>query len=199
MTTPGTKSDFMAAEDIKAILAGREKIEQERIMRWVGESLGVTAAPAPAAAPSAKPADPAAPAAPAGAPAAPLGHKNDIKSFMSAKMPKSDMQAAAVIAYFYRFEAPEAERKDTVTPNDLQTASRQARGYSFNNARVTLNNAVGQGYFDRGGARGVFSLNAVGENLVAMALPGSGGDNGGKASRKPARSKAQSAKKAKKA
>lgn len=116
---------------------------------------------------------------------------------MSAKMPKSDMQAAAVIAYYYRFEAPDIDRKDTVTPADLQTASRQARGYSFNDARVTLNNAVGQGYFDRGGERGSFSLNAVGENLVAMTLPGSGGDYSGKAARKPARAKSKPAKKAK--
>lgn len=195
MTTAGTKSDFMAAEDIKAILAGRDKTEQERIMRWVGESLGVTAAPPPPA--YTKPADPAAAAAVV-YPAASVAHKKDIKSFMASKMPKSDMQAAAVIAYFFRFEAPEAERKDTVTPTDLQTASRQARGYSFNDARVTLNNAVGQGYFDRGGAPGVFSLNAVGENLVAMALPGSGGENGGKVVRKPARGKPRTAKKAKK-
>lgn len=33
------KSDFLAAEDIKEILAGREKAEQERIVRWVSESL----------------------------------------------------------------------------------------------------------------------------------------------------------------
>jgi len=43
-----------------------------------------------------------------------------------------------------------------------------------------LNNAVALGYLDRAG-RGEFKLNAVGENLVAMTLPGSGADaNGGK-------------------
>jgi hypothetical protein len=36
-----TKSDFMAAEEIKAILNGRDKNEQERIIRWVSESLGL--------------------------------------------------------------------------------------------------------------------------------------------------------------
>lgn len=29
-----TKSDFMAAEEIKAILHGRDKTEQEKILRW---------------------------------------------------------------------------------------------------------------------------------------------------------------------
>src|SRR5438093_10115480 len=42
----GQKSDFMAAEEIKAILQGREKAEQERIIRWVTESLSLTAIPA---------------------------------------------------------------------------------------------------------------------------------------------------------
>jgi hypothetical protein len=37
------------------------------------------------------------------------------------------------------------------------------------------NNALNQGYFDRA-ERGEFKLNAVGENLVAMALPGTGED-----------------------
>ncbi len=36
---PNTKSDFLAAEEIKGILDGREKTEQERIIRWVSESL----------------------------------------------------------------------------------------------------------------------------------------------------------------
>src|ERR1019366_321043 len=35
------KSDFIAAEEIKGILHDRQKAEQERIMRWVNESLGL--------------------------------------------------------------------------------------------------------------------------------------------------------------
>lgn len=65
-------------------------------------------------------------------------------------------------------------------PKDLDDAGRQARGYSFKNARQTLDNGVMLGYFDRAGG-GEFRLNAVGENLVAMTLPGAGADaNGGK-------------------
>ena len=81
------------------------------------------------------------------------------------------MQFAAVAAYFYGFEASPEERKEVIVPNDLQDAGRQARGFGFKNAQQTLANAVTLGYFDRAG-RGEFKLNAVGENLVAMALPG---------------------------
>jgi hypothetical protein len=177
------KSDFMAAEEIKAILHGREKTEQEKILRWVSESIGVVAgAPIISAA--------------SGLPPSSAGvRRRDIKSFVAEKAPKNDVQFAAVAAYFYRFEASEAERKDVIVAEDLQTAGRQARGYGFTKPLVTLNNAVALGYFDRGG-RGEFKLNAVGENLVAMTLPS--GESSGKRSRTKKKRRAQSRKKSNK-
>ena len=165
----------MAAEEIKAILDGRNKTEQERILRWVSESIGVAAGPI-ATSPAAVSTSPTTqvPLAPSGS------RRKDIKSFVGEKGPKNDVQFAAVAGYFYRFEASEAERKDFIVAEDLQTAGRQARGYGFTKPLTTLNNAVALGYFDRGG-RGEFKLNAVGENLVAMTLPS------GDLSRKPAR------------
>jgi len=169
----------MAAEEIKAILHGRDKIEQERIIRWVAESLSLVATA------SLSPGNPASPTAASTIPqpnvqppgSSPL-HSKDIKTFVNEKNPKRDVQFAAVAAYFYRFECP--ERKEVIVPKDLDNAGRQARGYGFKDPLTTLNNAVALGYFDRAG-RGEFKLNAVGENLVAMTLPGSGADaNGGK-------------------
>jgi hypothetical protein len=170
-----TKSDFMAAEEIKAILDGRDKIEQERILRWVSESIGVAAAPI-VTSPAPVSALPTAQVSLA----ASGSRRKDIESFVAEKGPKNDVQFAAVAAYFYRFEASEAERKDFIVAEDLQTAGRQARGYGFTKPLTTLNNAVALGYFDRAG-RGEFKLNAVGENLVAMTLPS------GDSNRKPAR------------
>src|SRR5437764_6325104 len=147
-----TKSDFMAAEEIKAILHGRDKAEQERILRWVSESIGI--------APSVTVPQVSAPTQTVQlTPSATSARRRDIKSFVAAKAPKNDVQFAAVAAYFYRFEASEAERKDVIVAQDLQTAGRQGRGYGFNKPLVTLNNAVALGYFDRGG-RGEFKLNA---------------------------------------
>jgi hypothetical protein len=176
-----SKSDFMAAEEIKGLLNGRDKAEQERIIRWISESLGLTAAPSE---PSGGVGSPVAPPSPAGPSGTHVPHPHepkrskDIRSFMGEKKPKSDVQVASVIAYFYRFEAPQTERKETLNATDLDDAGRQARGYGFKKPLVTLNNARQSGYFDSAG-RGQFKLNAVGENLVAMALPSTGDDEPG--------------------
>jgi hypothetical protein len=174
---PG-KSDFMAAEEIKAILHGRDKAEQERIIRWVSESANINVSRGAGPTNVSQQLPPS--LHPSGATqAAPLGiqHRKDIKSFVGERAPKNDVQFAAVAAYFYRFEASEGERKEFIVPEDLQNAGRQARGFGFKKPLVTLNNAVALGYFDRAG-RGEFKLNAVGENLVAMTLPG--GESSGK-------------------
>lgn len=176
-----TKSDFLAAEEIKAILHGRDKNEQERIIRWVGESLGIAGGSIASQAPILP--HPHTPSAAVQTPQpSGTGQREDIKSFVTEKSPKSDVQFAAVTAYFYRFEVSQAERKEVILPQDLQDAGRQARGFGFKKPLVTLNNAVALGYFDRGG-RGEFKLNAVGENLVAMTLPGAD-SSGGKVSRR---------------
>ena len=171
----------MAAEEIKGILSGREKAEQERIIRWISESLGLTIAPSGASGITESPPAPPSPAGPPGTQVThPLEPKRpkDIRSFMGAKQPKSDIHVAAVIAYFYRFEASQADRKETLNATELDDASRQARGYGFKKPLVTLNNARQTGYFDSAG-RGRFKLNAVGENLVAMALPSTSDDKAG--------------------
>jgi hypothetical protein len=175
------KSDFMAAEEIKGILHGRDKTEQERILRWVSESIGVTAGGIIA---SPAPVSPTAQLSPTVGPS----RRKDIKSFVAEKAPKNDVQFAAVAAYFYRFEASEAERKDVIVAEDLQTAGRQARGFGFTKPLATLNNAVALGYFDRAG-RGEFKLNAVGENLVAMTLPSGDSTGGAPRSKRKRRSK----------
>lgn len=112
----------------------------------------------------------------------------------SASRSSSEDVAGAAGRDFYRFESSAGERKEAILPKDLDEAGRQARGYSFKDARKTLNNAVMLGYFDRAGD-GQFKLNAVGENLVAMTLPGAGGEaNGGKPRRAKRKRKARVAK-----
>jgi len=182
-----TKSDFMAAEEIKAILHGRDNTEQERIIRWVGESLGIVMAAPGTGERHVAPASPPSSAQHAGqiVLGAGGGRPKDIKTFVGEKQPKSDLQFTAVVAYFFRYEAPQADRKETIQAKDLQDAGRQARGIGFDRPLTTLNNAVAQGYFDRA-ARGEFKLNAVGENLVAMTLPSTGGSANGN---KPRQSK----------
>jgi len=142
------KSDFMAAEEIKAILNGRDKPEQERIVRWVNESLGLVApANRPVASNPSAPI-PAAPHDPSTTASVGVGRPVDIKSFIAEKKPKSDVQFAAVAAYFYSYNANQAERKESITAKDLQEAGRQARGVGFKKPIATLSNGLKLGYFN---------------------------------------------------
>jgi hypothetical protein len=155
-------------EKLKDVPAERRK----RILNWVAEGLGITlqAPPQAAPAPTFTPTMPATPAAPAMYPPA---HTTvtDIKAFVVAKAPKSDVQFAATVAYYYRFEAPPANRRETIDGDTLQEAARLAGRTRLSNPAQTLRNAKNLGYLD-GGSPGEFAINSVGENLVAMTLPG---------------------------
>jgi len=119
----------------------------------------------------------------------PMSAARDIKAFVQEKNPRSDNQFAAVVAYYFKFEAPESERKDTVTGDDLQESCRKASRARLKSPAKTLNNAFIAGYFDKVGAGG-YRLNTVGENLVAMVLPSATADVRSRTpSRKPAKSK----------
>ncbi len=175
-----TKSEFEVAQEIKALLEALPAEKREMALRWARESVGLPAQTAAlqASVPLA--------AAVAG-PGAGTGHipgstevsaaprKKTLKEFVAEKQPKSDVQFAAVAAYYHQFEAPEGARRDHIGADDLQDAARLSGRARFKTPSTTLNNAVGLGYLDRGGERGTYRLNAIGENLVAMALPGNGG------------------------
>ena len=156
--------DFDTAKTVTEKLEGLSKERRERVLRWVCEGLGITnpAAPIPAVPPPAPPAKPGTAANTA----------VDIKTFVNAKKPKSDMQFVAVVAHYYRFEAPENLRKATITAEVVQDAARLAGRRVLQAAKNTLKNAKNQGYLDNP-SRGEYAINTVGENLVAMSLPAS--------------------------
>ncbi len=81
------------------------------------------------------------------------------------------VRAAAVVAYYHRFEA--SEKKDSITQADLLEACRMANYTRPPAPGQTLRNAVNAGLLDRAD-RGSFAVNSVGENLVAVTLPGDG-------------------------
>ncbi len=171
------------ADDLEAVRAvvdavqGFKEDEQQRIFRWAAEKLGlkspfgVSTPPVggTSAAPGAQAAAP--PAPPAGVPAA---NGQDIRSFVASKNPRSDVQFAATVAYYYQFAAPQAERKAAINGEDLQDATRKVGRDRFKNPRWTLQNAQKLGLLDKADDPGAFSINTVGENLVAMTLPGDG-------------------------
>lgn len=170
MTAPA--DDFETAKAVFDKLKDLSQERQERVLRWVAEGLGVGLALTVTG-----PASVATESGPATAPElgrpASVGGHTDIKTFIGTKNPRSDQQFATAVAYYYRFEAPPAQRKESINTETLQEAARLAGRKRLTNPKSTLNNATGQGYLDRA-SRGEFAINAVGENLVAMTLPANG-------------------------
>jgi hypothetical protein len=180
MSTPA--DDFEIGKTVSDQLKGIEKERQQRILRWVAESLsldlGIASVPERRMAEA---------ATGTGSPlsthhdahtlrrqhAAPT----DIKSFVDSKRPKSDVQFVAVAAYYYRFETSVETRKDLIDAQVLQEAARLTGRRRPPNPLATLNNAKTLGYLDSP-ERGKFRINSVGENLVAMTLPGGQSETG---------------------
>ena len=164
-------NEFDAAKDIVERLKGLEQEKQERAMRFASETLGLHAPGVPAG-PGTPP-----PGGQGGVPkekseTSPRDRVVDIKQFTQSKAPKTDQQFAVLVAYYYRFEAPAEERKEVIGAKDLTDAVRLVGNRRQpTDPNLTLNNAKNSGYLDAAG-RGKFRINTVGENLVAMTLPG---------------------------
>ncbi|HUT53689.1 MAG TPA: hypothetical protein VM658_09875 [bacterium] len=167
---------FDAAKSITNALKGLEKSDQERALRWAAESLGIHLSGMS----NRSVAQPTAPVMQAHGETSPQNlasaQSKDIKTFVEEKRPKSDNQYSTVVAYYYRFEAPEDQRRETIDGDTLQESTRLSGWKRLTSPSVTLNKALQQGYLDRS-ERGQFKINTVGENLVAMTLPGSGNES----------------------
>jgi hypothetical protein len=167
-----TVNEFDAAKTISDLLKDIDKDRQTRILRWVAESLDISLHVRTTSQHGADGgAIENAIATRSTSPQSHIGKAADIKSFVESKNPKTDIQFAAVVAYYHRFEAPADDRKDTISAEVLQNATRLAGRARFSKPLATLNNAKKQGYLDAAD-RGSFRINSVGENLVAMTLPG---------------------------
>src|ERR1035438_10009332 len=130
--------DLEAVRVVVETLKDFQPDEQHRIFRWAAEKLGMSLPAASGFTPP--PSSPAAPSAPQ--PTLPTpGGTIDIKTFMADKKPRNDVQYAAAVAYYYRFEAPPAERKEVIDKDDLQEATRKSGRGRFGNPLQTLNNA----------------------------------------------------------
>ena len=169
MTKP--TDDFEAVRLVVAALEGFDSTAQERILRWAREKVGLAGSPST---PVGSPAIKTLTVDVAGTLQPPT--TRDLKTFVSEKNPGSDVQFAATVAYFYRFEAPPQERKNEINSNDLQEACRLTNRERLKLPAQTLRNAHGLGLLDKGGSSGLFTINSVGENLVAMTLPRKAGE-----------------------
>lgn len=94
----------------------------------------------------------------------------DIKSLKEEKQPKSANQMAALVAYYLTDIAPQEERKQDISSDDVKKYFKQAVFQLPRRLEVTLRNAKNAGYFDSVG-NGMYKLNPVGYNLVVHGLP----------------------------
>lgn len=171
-----------AAKAIVASLKALDKTQQERAIRYASETLELASTPVAARTPT-----PMVDLMPIGSGATAAAKRPvDIKQFTESKAPKSDNQFAAVVAYYYRFEAPPEQRRDTINDAVLREAVRMV--VRKRPSRMVLHNAKNRGYLDAIGG-GEFRINTVGENLVAVTLP-----NNGEAPRKKVAKKSPKAK-----
>ena len=161
------QDDFEVVRTIVSALEGFPATDQERILRWAREKLGL--AQAAAASTEAATSPPPASAHPSAPPH--HGKPSDIKAFVAQKNPRSDNHFAITVAYFHRFEAPSDRKKDSITGDDLQEAARLVGRKRLHDPGHTLRDAHRAGLLDKGDSRGTYSINTVGENLVAMTLP----------------------------
>jgi len=186
--------EFDALRMLVDALRPFEKDVRGRLLRWAEESLAL-AKPGKAAAPAAAPAAAAEPKAvrrrgrrkrrakgkkAVTAPVAALapvvaGAAGSVQAFMAQKKPRSDVQFAAAVAYYFRHAAPAGQRKDGINGDDLQKAALQSGRGKFQNANQTLNNTRRLGYLDKGKERGSFCINSAGEKLIGTVLPQAGG------------------------
>ena len=190
MTQPGTsasdiKSPLVAAQKIVTELEGMSKDNQSLTLKFVIETLGLQLQTTYSQMIPAQE-DQAVQQTAAFTP----GHSTDIKSYVGSKSPKSDQQFAAVVAYFYQFVAPIVKRKDSIDAITLKDSARLASWPQARDWNMTLNNATRTGYLNRS-ERGTYKLSSVGENLVAITLPGNGDEaKGNSGSRKKPAKKA---------
>lgn len=170
---PRARSEFEVAQEIKALLEAVPVEKREMVLRWAREAVGLPIQTVLGHAQQLSTQElKKAPVEGSGS----VGlapRQTTLRDFVAEKQPKSDVQFAVVVAYYYRFELPPAAQRPAISGEDLQEATRLAGRARFKKPLVPLNNAVGLGYLDRGEERGQFRINSVGENLVAMTLSSS--------------------------
>ena len=96
----------------------------------------------------------------------------DIRLFFQEKAPSSDVEATAVVAYYYKYVASQTEQRQTINAAQLQEAFRLAKWPLPSATKFTLQNARNAGYLDTAGEAGHYKINPVGYNLVEHALGG---------------------------
>lgn len=99
-----------------------------------------------------------------------LDGPTDILTLKEDKVPTTGTQMIAVVAYYLAHLAPEGERQDFITAEDIQKYFIQGKYPMPGSQSQALVNAKNAGYLDFV-EKGRYRLNSVGYNLVAHKMP----------------------------
>ncbi|MGH9506767.1 MAG: hypothetical protein ACRD13_07585, partial [Terriglobales bacterium] len=113
---------------VKAIVEAVKDLaprDQQRVFRWAAEKLGLPASRGEVDEPAAEADGPASSVLPQ--PEGSPQNAGDLRAFVAAKAPKSDVQIAVTVAYFLQFLAPGGDRRDAISAADLRDGCRKAR------------------------------------------------------------------------
>jgi hypothetical protein len=95
----------------------------------------------------------------------------DIRTLKEEKQPSSAREMAVLVAYYLSELAPDAERKEEISADDIRQYFKQGAFRLPASPEMTLVHTRNAGYLDSGSARGLYKLNAVGYNLIVHSLP----------------------------
>jgi len=167
------KNELKAIETITNTLRSLDTTAQQRVLQYAMQHLGLKVEQ-PGPSPPLSPADRG---AQVGQPNQHLQQQLvDIRTLREQKRPSSDMEMAAIVAYYLSELAPQEHRKDTIGTKDIKTYFKQAGHPLPGGPQFTLPNAKSAGYFESAG-HGKYKLNPVGYNLVAHGLPRAKGES----------------------
>jgi len=185
------KNELKAIETITDVLRPLDEAAQQRVLRYVMQHLGMQVEQADLSPPTL----PGNKGAQIEQPTQRLQQQVvDIRSLREQKRPGSDMEMAAIVAYYLSELAPEENQKDVIGTKDIKTYFKQAGHPLPRGPQFTLPNAKSAGYFESAG-HGKYKLNPVGHNLVVHGLPRAKGESPPRPNRK--KKKAKSSKKKK--
>ncbi|MDR3519884.1 MAG: hypothetical protein P4L63_03300 [Candidatus Pacebacteria bacterium] len=173
MAKEDKKDDLEAVRILVDALAPFDNTERDRIIRWASEKLGLTSMSGLQPILSKDKTVVGSEIPRSSASDTSRKTVKDIKSFIDEKDPQNDQQLAAVVAYYYAFEVGEDQRKNYIGSDEIIDACRLAQRRRPKKPIQTLINAAYSGFLDKADETGMYRINAVGENLVAMTLPGS--------------------------
>lgn len=178
-------------EAIKTILeklASLNSEERDRVLNYILERLGIadqgiskTSSPGALS----KKIDTVITSPPQEFPRPEFSRSSDIKTLKEEKSPTTANQMVALVAYYLSEVAPEREKRNYITANDINKYFRQAQfPLPKRKPADALTNAKNAGYLESTSA-GHYNLNPVGYNLVAHKMPLKSGSKSVKKPRKP--------------